>query len=103
MSSSCSALPLAPPLAPPPLEPSATCKTEFGTGEIVEQQVESKRRREHPEVFQAADSSSSISSSSESSNDTEMGFVDAEAAKRERVSGKILQRLQKGVKVERLT
>ena len=37
-----------------------------------EQQGESKRRREHPEVPQAADSSSS----SKSSTDTEMGLVD---------------------------
>ena len=43
----------------------------------VEQQGESKRRRDHPEVPQAAESSSSSSSSSsESSTDTEMGLVD---------------------------
>ena len=42
------------------------------TDATVEQQGESKRRREHPEVPQAADSSSS----SESSTDTEMGLVD---------------------------
>ena len=40
-----------------------------------EQQGKSKRGREHPEVPQAADSSSS-GSSSESSTDTEMGAVD---------------------------
>ena len=45
------------------------------TDATVEQQGESKRRREHPEVAQAADSSSR-SSSSESSNDTEMDLVD---------------------------
>ena len=45
------------------------------TDETVEQQGESKRRREHPEVPQAADSSGS-SSSSESSTDTELGLVD---------------------------
>ena len=44
------------------------------TDETVEQQGESKRRREHPEAPQAADSSRS--SSSESSTDTEMGLVD---------------------------
>ena len=44
------------------------------TDATVEQQGESNRRREHPEVPQAADSSSS--SSSESSTDTEMGLVD---------------------------
>ena len=43
-------------------------------GATVEQQGESKRRREHPEAPQAADSSGS--SSSESSTDTEMGLVD---------------------------
>ena len=41
----------------------------------VEQQGESKRRRAHPEVPQAAESSSSCSSS-EGSTDTEMGLVD---------------------------
>ena len=40
----------------------------------VEQQGESKRRREHPEAPQAADSSGS--SSSESSTDTDMGLAD---------------------------
>ena len=44
------------------------------TDSTVEQQGESKRRREHPEVPQAADSS--CSSSSESSTDTERGLVD---------------------------
>ena len=44
------------------------------TDATVDQQGESKRRREHPEAPQAADSSSS--SSSESSTDTEMGLVD---------------------------
>ena len=44
------------------------------TDATVEQQGESKRRREHPEVPPAADSSSS--SSSESSTDTEMGLVE---------------------------
>ena len=42
------------------------------TDATAKQQGESKRRREHPEVPQAADSSSS----SESSTDTEMGLVD---------------------------
>ena len=42
------------------------------TAATVEQQGESKRRREQPEAPQAADSSSS----SESSTDTEMGLVD---------------------------
>ena len=46
------------------------------TDATVEQQGEPKRRREHPEVPQAADSSSSSSSGSESSPDTEMGLVD---------------------------
>ena len=46
------------------------------TDATVEQQTESKRRREHPEVRQAADSSSSSSSSSESTTDTGMGLVD---------------------------
>ena len=44
------------------------------TDATVEQHGESKRRREHPEAPQAADSRSS--SSSESSTDTEMGLVD---------------------------
>ena len=75
-SSSGSALPLAPPPAPPPLEPPPLAKwsleqeTEM-TDETVEQQGEPKRRREHPEATQAADSNSR-SSSSESSTDTEM-------------------------------
>ena len=43
------------------------------TDETVEQQGDSKRRREHPEVPQAADSSSS---SSESSTDTALGSAD---------------------------
>ena len=73
-----SALPLAPPPVPPPLERSPLAKevleqeTEM-TEATVEQQVGSKRRREHPEVPQAADSSSS---SSESLSDTEMGLAD---------------------------
>ena len=49
------------------------------TDATVEQQGEPKRRKEHPEMPQAADgssSSSSSSSSSESSADTEMGLVD---------------------------
>ena len=49
------------------------------TDTTIEQQGEPKRRREHLEVHQAADSSSnssSSSSSSESSTDTEMGLVD---------------------------
>ena len=72
--------PVLPP-APPPLEPPPVAKrgleqeTEM-TAATVEQQGESKRRREHPEAPQAADSSSSGSSSSESSTDTEMGLVD---------------------------
>ena len=67
-SSSGSALP--PPPAPPPLEPPPLEKrgldqeTEM-TDATVEQQGESKRRREHLEVPQATDSSSSSSSSSE--------------------------------------
>ena len=75
-SSSGSALP--PPPAPPPLEPPPLEKrgldqeTEM-TDATVEQQRESKRRREHLDVPQATDSSSSSSSSSESSTDTEMG------------------------------
>ena len=63
------------------------------TDATVEQQGESKRLREHPEVPQAADSSSS---SSESSTDTEMGLVDvctilcdnSEVSKRDRVTEK---------------
>ena len=43
------------------------------TDATVEQQGESRRRREHPGVRQAADSSSS---SSEGSTDTEIGLVD---------------------------
>ena len=46
------------------------------TDATVEQQKESKTRREHPEVPQAADSSGSSSRSSESSTDTEMGLAD---------------------------
>ena len=47
------------------------------TDATVEQQGESKRRREHPEVPQAAENSGCSSSrSSESSTDTEMGLVD---------------------------
>ena len=47
------------------------------TDESVEQLAESKRRKEHPEVPQAANSSSSSSStSSGSSTDTGMGLVD---------------------------
>ena len=45
------------------------------TDAAVEQQEESKWRRDHAEVPHAADSSSS-SSSNESSTDTEMGLVD---------------------------
>ena len=79
-SGSCSALPPppAPPPALPPLEPPPLAnlcleqETEM-TDATVEQQGETKRRREHPEVPQAADSSSS---SSESSTDTEMDLVD---------------------------
>ena len=73
--SSGSALP--PPPAPPPLEPPPLEKrgldpeTEM-TDATVEQQREPKRRKEHSEMPQAADSSSSI----ESSTDTEMGLVD---------------------------
>ena len=101
-SSSCSgsALPPATPPAPPPLEPPPLARRSLEQGTemtdaTVEQQGHSKRRREHPEVPQAADSSSS-SSSSESSTDTEMGSVDvctilcdsSEAAKRDGVTGK---------------
>ena len=64
-------LPHAPPPAPPPLaQRSLEHETEM-TDATVEQQGESKRRREHPEVPQVTDSSSS-----ESSTDTEMGLVD---------------------------
>ena len=68
-------------VAPPPLERPTLAKrsleqeTEM-TDATVEQQEDSKRRRGHPEVPQAADSSGSSSSSSESSTDTEMGLVD---------------------------
>ena len=72
-SSNGSALPPAPPPAPPSLaKRSLGLETEM-TDATVEQQGESKRRREHPEAPLAADSSSS---SSESSTDTEMGLVD---------------------------
>ena len=70
-------MPPTPPPAPPPLEPpplatrSLEKETEM-TDATVEQQGESKRRREHPEVPQAAESSSS----SQRSTDTEMGLVD---------------------------
>ena len=67
-SSSGSALPP----APPPGH-GHWCHRHLQNG-AVEQQGESKRRREHPEVPQAADSSSSSSSSNESSTDTEMGL-----------------------------
>ena len=46
------------------------------TDATVEQHGESKRRREHPELPQAVDSSSSSSSSSEGSTDTVMGSVE---------------------------
>ena len=78
-SSSGSTLP--PPPAPPPFEPPPHEKrgldqeTEM-TDATVEQQGQSKRRREHLEVPQATDSSSSSGSTSESSTDTEMGLVD---------------------------
>ena len=74
---------------PPPLEapPLAKRSLEQETEMIdatVEQQGEPKRRREHPEVPQAAESSSSSSSSSsETSTDTEMGFVDVCSSLRE--------------------
>ena len=78
--SSSSGLSMLPPPAPPPLEPPPLAKrsleqeTEM-TDATVEQQGEWKRRREHPEVPQAAESSSSSSSSSsESSTDTGMGL-----------------------------
>ena len=68
------------------------------TDATVEQQGESKRRREHLEVHQAADSSSSSSSSSssESSTDTGVGLVDvctilcdnSEVSKRDKVTEK---------------
>ena len=78
-SSSGPALPPAPPPASLPLEPPPLAKRSLEqetnmTDETVEQQGESKRRREHPEVPHAANSRSS--SSSESSTDTEMGLVD---------------------------
>ena len=73
-----SALPPSP--APPPLEPPPLAKRSLGketeiTDATVEQQRESKRRREHPEASRVADSSSS-SSNVESSTDTEMELVD---------------------------
>ena len=73
--SSSSGLSMLPPPAPPPLEPPPLAKRSLEQGTemtdaTVEQQGEWKRRREHPEVPQAADSSSSSSSSSESSTDT---------------------------------
>ena len=75
-SSSGSALPPPPPsLEPPPLAKRSLEQETEVTDATVEQQGESKRRREHPEVPQAADSSGS--SSSESSTDTEMGLMDA--------------------------
>ena len=74
-SSSGSALPLAP---PPPLEPPPFAKRSLEqetqmTDATVEQQGESKRRREHPGVPQAADSS--VSGGSSGSTDTETGLV----------------------------
>ena len=74
------------------------------TDATVEHQKESMRRREHPEVPQAADSSSSSSSSSESSTDTEMGAVDvctilcdnSEAFERERATGKPVAAVAEG-------
>ena len=96
-SSSGSALPPAPPPAPPPLEPPPLAKrsleqeTEM-TDATVQQRGELKRRREHPEEPQTADSiSSSRSSSSESSTDTEMGLLDVctiLCGNAERVKGK---------------
>ena len=67
-----------PPLEPPPLEKRGLDQKTEMTDATVEQQGEPKRRREHPEMPQAADSSSSgsSSSSSESSTDTDMGLVD---------------------------
>ena len=68
--------PASPPLAPPPLAKRRLEQETEMTDATVEQQGESKRRGEHPEVPQAADSSGSCSSGSESSTDTEMGLVD---------------------------
>ena len=66
---------------------------------------ELKRRREHPEAPQVADSSGS---SSESSTDTEMGLVDVctiLCENSERATGKPVavaeERLQRSVKVDR--
>ena len=70
-SSSGSALP--PPPAPPPLAKRILEQETDMTDETFEQQGESRRRREHPGVPQAADSSGSTS---ENSTDTEMGLVD---------------------------
>ena len=58
---------------PPPLAKRSLEQETEMTGATIEQQGESKRRMEHPEVPQAADSSSS----SESATDTEVGLVDA--------------------------
>ena len=62
-----------PPLQPPPLAKRSLEQETEMTDATVEQQGEPNRRREHPEVPQAAESRSS---SSESSTDTEMGLVD---------------------------
>ena len=75
-SSGSGALPPPPPSVPPSLESSLAKRgleqaTEM-TDANVEQQGESKRRREYPEVPQVSNSSSSSSSST----DTEMGLVD---------------------------
>ena len=77
--------PPASPSVPPPLESSLAKRdweqaTEM-TNANVEQQGESRRRREHPEVPQAVENSNnstenSSSSSNSSSTDTEMGLVD---------------------------
>ena len=59
------------------------------TDATVEQQGEPKRRKEHPEALQAADSSSS--SSSESSTDTEMGLVDVCTILRQKADMKVVR------------
>ena len=62
-----------PPLQPPPLAKRSLEQETEMTNATVEQQGEPKRRREQPEVPQAAESRSS---SSESSTDTGMGLLD---------------------------
>ena len=107
----------APPPAPPPLAKRSLEQETKMTDATVEQQGESKSRREHPEVPQAAESSSGSisSSSSESSTDTEMGLVglvdlctilcdNSELSKRGRASGKpVAEGCEGGLVRERVT